>query len=276
MAAVPTPIEPNTLLTAFEIVKPLRGYSFDLDDMKRLFAALKVFTDSEREKFLAQVTQPSGMTTEEFVLQKENIRNNAFRVTVTIFGVDGEIRFGNSEQLFDAANLPNIIRGIYMTNLTAYNAVVGRDPSNNFQVNISFDKPSLFDWSLVLSAPTPNISNLTVKSFDMTFANAVIATVMTKVERKKKRFSLLHAPYSYDLWLWFLGMPLLLYWSARLMSKFPTTGGFAELKVPIWSYLTVMGLFAYRFLFLYSKWAFPINVLAYNKDYAARHRVSYS
>jgi hypothetical protein len=68
MAAVPTPIETNTLLTAFEIVKPLRWYSFDLDDIKRLFAALKAFTDNEREKFLAQVTQPSGMSTEEFVL----------------------------------------------------------------------------------------------------------------------------------------------------------------------------------------------------------------
>jgi hypothetical protein len=28
-----TPIEQNTLLTAFAIVKPLRGYSFDLDDL---------------------------------------------------------------------------------------------------------------------------------------------------------------------------------------------------------------------------------------------------
>jgi hypothetical protein len=186
MAAAPIPIEPNTLLTAFEIVKPLRGYSFDLDDIKRLFAALKAFTDNEREKFFAQVTQPSEMSTEEFELKKENIRNNAFRVTVTIFGVDGENRFGDSERLFETANLPDIIRGIYMTNLSAYQTIFGRHPQNNFQVNISFDKPALFDWSLVLTAPIPNVSNLTVKSFDITFANAVVATVMKIVERKKK------------------------------------------------------------------------------------------
>jgi hypothetical protein len=158
MPAAPITIETNTLLTAFEIVRPLRGYSFDLDDIKRLFTALKDFTDNEREKFLAHVTQPSGMSTEEFDLQKDNIRNNAFRVTVTIFGVDGENRFGNSEQLFETANLPEIIRGIYMTNLTAYKTIFWRDPQNNFQVNISFDKPALFDWSLVLTAPTPNVS----------------------------------------------------------------------------------------------------------------------
>jgi hypothetical protein len=170
--------------------------------MKRLFAALKVFTDNEREKFLAQITQPTGMITEEFIVQKEHIRNNAFRITVTIFGVDGENRFGNSEQLFEAANLPEIIRGIYMTNLTSYKTIFGCDPKNNFQVNISFDKPALFDWSLVLSAPTPNVSNLIVKSFDMTFANAVVATVMKNVERKKRRVTFLHGPYSYDLGLW--------------------------------------------------------------------------
>jgi hypothetical protein len=267
-----TPIEQDTLLTTFEIVKPLRGYSFDLEDMKRIFSALKVFTDKERETFLTQVTQPSGMKDEEFAQKKEKIRDNAFKVTVTIFGADGENRFGSSEQLFDPANLPAIIRGVYMTNRTAYQGMFGREPTNNFQVNISFEKPSLFDWSLVLSAPTPNISNLTVKSFDMTFANAIVATVMKVVTRKKKRFALLHAPYSYDVGLWFFGMPLLLYWSARLMSKFPTTSGFADLKVPVWIYLTVVGIFSYKFLFLYSKWAFPINVLAYNNDSAARHR----
>jgi hypothetical protein len=95
---------------------------------------------------------------------------------------------------------------------------------------------------------------------------------MKIVERKKKQFTLLHVPYSYDVGLWFLGMPLLLYWSARLMSKFPATDRLADLKVPVWVYLTVIGIFSYRFLFLYSKWAFPINVLAYNNDAAARHR----
>jgi hypothetical protein len=160
-----------------------------------------------------------------------------------------------------------------MTNLTAYKIILWRHPENNFQVRIAFDKPALFDWSLVLTAPTPNVSNLTGKSFDMTFANAVVATVMKIVERKKKRFTFLHAPYSYDLGLWFFGMPLVLYWSARLMSKFPMAAEIADLKVPIWIYLTVIGIFLYRFLFLYSKWAFPINVLKYNRDSAARHRI---
>jgi len=195
------PFEQNALLTAFEILKPLRGYSFDLDDLKRIFIALKTFTDKEKETFLAQVTQPTGMNNEEFAQKKEEIRNSAFKVTVTIFGADGENRFGSSEQLFEPANLPAIIRGIYMTNKTAYQGIFGRDPSNNFQVNISFDKPSLFDWSLAPSAPTPNLSSLIVKSFDITFANAIVATVMNVVARKRKQFVLLHPPYSYDVGL---------------------------------------------------------------------------
>ena len=44
------PFEQNALLTAFEILKPLRGYSFDLDDLKRIFIALKTFTDKEKKK----------------------------------------------------------------------------------------------------------------------------------------------------------------------------------------------------------------------------------
>ena len=39
-------------------------------------------------------------------------------------------------------------------------------------------------------------------------------------------------------------------------------------------YLTGLMLIAYRLLTSYAKWAFPVNVLADNKDTALKHRLA--
>lgn len=98
---------------------PLRALTVGLDDVKRVFERLSKHVEEEAERQTKELIRPPDQSEEEFAKQVMIARKNAFRITVTISGADGDL-FGDRLELFSSPNLPDEIRGIYMTNVVAY------------------------------------------------------------------------------------------------------------------------------------------------------------
>jgi hypothetical protein len=124
---------------------PLRAMTIGLDDVKRIFERLSKHVEEEAERQTNELIRPPDQSEEDFARQVAVARRNAFRITVTISGTDGEELFGDNRALFDSPNLPDEIRSIYMTNMAAYQGQTGRKPANGFALTLDFQKPPLVD-----------------------------------------------------------------------------------------------------------------------------------
>jgi hypothetical protein len=139
---------------------------------------------------------------------------------------------------------------------------------------IDFSKPDLFDPNPLVSDATPNEGNVTVNAQDITFFNAVQKVVEKRLTSHRTWYGAIHRNFAYDVGLWIVALPIGLYFSAYYMDQIIPTGSSFELfRWPLFFYFVGLSLIAYRALTAYAKWAFPVNILLENKDYALTHRV---
>jgi hypothetical protein len=113
-----------------------------------------------------------------------------------------------------------------------------------------------------------------IHSDDVTFFRAIQTIVSSKILSKKKWDSFIHWKFAYDVGLWFVAFPYALYWVTVYCDYLlPPTSPHSSFRIAFYIYGLILGLIAYRALFGYLKWAFPVNVLEENKDGATRHRL---
>lgn len=255
--------------------KPIRSITVDIEDVKKVFERLNEAVIAEGKKEEAKWVKKPDETEEAFEKRRAETLKAAFRVTVTIEGRGGEELYGDSAQLFSSPNMPHDTASVYMTNIVAFRGVAGRDPDNSFSVLLDFSKPPLLDAKSIISAPTENLSNLEAAG-----SNEWVALITNAVQKtadvKKNRRGGLHAPMIYDLGLAIIGLPLSLYacWklSDLVKSAFGPLNDF--LLSAIYVYLVFLGMWTYRILFGYLKWAFPTVELAEFSS-ARKHRLAW-
>ncbi|HEX9768563.1 MAG TPA: hypothetical protein VGA50_05255, partial [Kiloniellales bacterium] len=117
---------------------PLSSIALSLDDIRKIYNRLTKHVHEEGDREIAQLVLPEGQDEAEFEEKKKQARSEAFRVTVTIGGADGGSLYGDSVEVFDSPNVPDVIASIYMTNITAYQQVSGRQPLNSFELYLDF------------------------------------------------------------------------------------------------------------------------------------------
>jgi len=255
---------------------PIRGRELSLPKIKLAYRELTALTKKEGERIIREgVLKNEGETDEDFVKRKEQLLDNAFRITVSIMGFDGQNAYGENEAIFDSKNIPLPIKTIFFTNITAFKRNAdGHEPANRFQFWFHLDKPLLFDPNPVLSEPTPNSSRVEVHADDVTYIRAVQTIVGDRLRSKSKWYSFIHERFAYDIGLWFIAMPYALYWVTIYADYFlPSGGKHSSFRVAFFIYGMGLSLIAYRALNGYLKWAFPVNTLEENKDRATAHRV---
>jgi len=139
-------------------------------------------------------------------------------VTVTISGLDGINAYGEALDLFSSEILPAPVMSIYMTNITAYAGVFKQNPSDNFTLLLDFGKPPVFDWSSIVSNPTTNNSKLSISGLDLTFVRSVEASIANTLQHERPFWKFIHAPFVYDIGLWFIGMPYAIYFLSGIIN----------------------------------------------------------
>lgn len=253
----------------------VRGCQLTLPKIKLLYRELQEVSDKEGERIISSLVKPKKMSASEFEKQNKNLMENAFRITVSIIGYDGQTVYGEFENIFDSDNLPEQIKTIFMTNTTAYKRNAdGISPRNSVSIGLHFDKPPLFDPNPLVSEPTPNSSFAEIKSEHVGFLRAMQEIVSSKLG-SKKWYAFIHEKFSYDLGLWFVALPYALYWITIYADfLFPPGGKFSSFRIAFYIYGLGLSLILYRGIYGYLKWAFPVNILEENKDRATLHRLT--
>jgi hypothetical protein len=262
-------------IRGWEDTIPIRGCELSLPQIKMAYREFSDLARQEGERIIAALRRPDGVSEEQFEENNRRLKEDAFRITVSVIGMDGQVEYDEFEQIFASSHLPVPIRTIYFTNITAFRRNAnGNEPVNRFQVWLHFDKPPLFDPSSLLSAPTPNSSQVAINADQIAFFRAAQRIVTERLLTRRQWYSFIHEKFSYDAGLWLLALPYALYWVTVYNDYLlPEGSAHATFRWALFIYGVGISLIAYRTLTGYIKWAFPVNVLAENKDRALRHRV---
>lgn len=252
----------------------IRGVTVSLADVRKIFERLSAHLEEEADRQTKALIKPPDQTQDEFDQHVALARSNAFRITVTVTGSDGQDVFGDTLEVFESPNLPDEIFSIYMTNVVAYEGQTRRRPPNGFSLLLDFSTPPLIDNNNPVSSPTPNNSNVTIEGGRDAWVASITDATMGVLSKRKNGRGFLHAAFVYDLGLMLFGLPLGLYICWRLSSMIQTTFGGAHsfLSAAAYVYLIFAGLWLYRGLFGYTKWAFPSVELSDFESRSKRHR----
>ncbi len=148
---------------------------------------------------------------------------------------------------------------------------------NGFQLWIDFDKPPLFDPNPLVGQPTVNTSNAKLRARDITYFRATQNVFNTLANKHRHWYSAIHDKFAYDIGLWLIGAPYILYMVTVYCDRFlPSSGPHSSFRVGFYIYGIGVGLMLYRLLYSYLRWAFPVNVLKENKDTATKHRTFFA
>lgn len=260
----------------FEEEIPVRGNHFILSDIKAAYRELQQLNNKDGAQIITTLVPLEGEDDEDFRKRKEFLLDDAFRVTASIIGFEGQTIYGETVDVFDADDLPFPIRTIYFTNVSAFKRHAnGKEPPNVFSITVTFSKPPLFDPNPLLSDPTPNDSGANLQCRDVTFFRAAQTIIRHRLNSRRRWYAFIHEKFAYDIGLWFFAFPYSLYWIAIYAQHFfPDDRPNWAYRIAFFIYGIGISLVAYRALFGYLKWAFPVNCLEENKDAATANRIA--
>lgn len=254
----------------------VRGCYLSLDEIKLFYRELSKINADFGRAIISDLEREKDLSDEEWDARKSFLLRDAFCLTVSINGGKDAKFYGESEEIFSSSDLPQPIKTIFFTNINSWRRNANDTlPRNRIEVFLDFEKPALVDPSPLVSDPTPNNSNVTVTASDMTYYRAVQHLVATCLLSKRTRYEFLHRPFVYDLGMWAIILPTALILFTSFAERMIPLGSKLEpYRWALLAYLTGLALILYRVFVGYTKWAFPVNVLADNKDGAWRHRAA--
>ncbi|MEO0891784.1 MAG: hypothetical protein AAFY35_04245 [Pseudomonadota bacterium] len=260
----------------FEETIPVRGCRLSLEEIKTLYEELGSINRKYGKEIIATLPRDQEMSDQEWENYKAFLLQDAFCLTVSIKGDQDQQLYGESAEIFESSSLPNPIKAIYFNNITAWRRHASDTyPVNRMEVSLDFNKPPLLDPTSVLSAPTPNNSNVSVRANDMTFFRAVRQVLNTKLLNRRTWYSAIHRSFAYDAGIWLIALPSGLIVATHYMEVFfPAGSTWEAYRWAFFLYALGLVVLGYRFLSGYVKWAFPVNVLSDNKDRSLRHRLA--
>lgn len=268
------PEERKSGILTYEDSVPIRGYFFKLPEIKLAFREFLSVTKGEADRLVDGLPKIENETDADYANRKKLLKDQAFRITVSIVGYDGQVTYGDTEAIFDSDKISKPIRTIFFTNVTAFRPHANGDaPMNRFEVLLKFDKPPLVDPSPLVSQPTQNESSATVNAEHIGYFRAIRNIIDTRLKSNRQWYYFLHEKFVYDIGLWFVALPYSLYWATVYMDYwFNSNGDYSSFRIPFFIYALGISLIIYRILTGYVKWAFPVNVLEENDDRATQHR----
>jgi hypothetical protein len=253
---------------------PLGSVGFTLAGIRKMWRELNDLVAEQGEIELARLVKPDDQSDDDFAAYKNTTRRDVFKILGTVeFDNDVAIHDTDPEIVWVESDGPKI-RYIYLSNITPYQQRIGTKPDHAFEVVLDFRNPRLLDATSILSAPTPNDTKLSVSGGRTGWQAGVEASVRRNIARRRPIRSWFHGAFIYDLFLLLLGLPLAFYacWffapviSDHTAKLGPVVAGAA------YFYVGLCVTWAYRFLFTYAKWAFPLVEIIDQGASPIRHR----
>lgn len=232
--------------------------SLDKDDLRKFCDILQERANSAAEIEVG-LFQQNEQTNEQYQTNKQTLRES-FQLKVTISGKEGEELWGSIEEVFGSANFPEQVKSLYVDSESTLRHVHNYYPHNSFKIFMDFNKPKIFDLSLLPSHSTPNESNIEVQGYDATWVNGVFSELKKFIDNRSSTLSIVHSHSVYDILLWLLGFPLSFWVCSRLSNHieavFGNTNAFATSALYLYAFVAT--LFIFRVLFHYLRWVCPL------------------
>jgi len=162
----------NNLRTheSYEQITPVRGCKVSLDNIKEVYSELSRINFEHGQREIANLVKSPDTTDEQWEAHTQNLLENAFRLAISITGEGDQRVYSFDIEIFSSDNLPRQIERIYLDNIVAYKPYANQlEPANKISVMLDFDKPTLLDPHLVVSAATPNESKVHINGTDISF-----------------------------------------------------------------------------------------------------------
>jgi|GEM_PF-2154682 len=236
----------------------ISSLSLDKDDLRKFCDILQERAHSAAEIEVG-LFEKREQTDEQYAENIKTLRES-FNLNITISGKNGEELWGTIEEVFDSVNFPEEVKSLYVDSESTLRHVHNYYPHNSFTIFLDFNKPKIFDLSLMPSHGTPNESNIEVKGYDATWVNGVFSELKKFIDYRSSTLSVVHSHSIYDILLWVLGFPVSFWvcskFSTQIESVFSSTNAFATSALYLYTFVAT--LFIFRVLFHYLRWVCPL------------------
>lgn len=247
---------------------------FSLEGLKAIFVELAEIVREQGEIEISQLTKNADQSEDEFSKIKSDLRENVFKVLSTVNYEDGSSVHSRDPSVLQLSPNGPFIKSFYISNITPYKNRVGVEPEHMFELFIDLRQPPLFDASRFVSSATDNETNLSIRGTRSGWRAGIEAAVNKHILRKRPVRTFFHGPFVYDLFQMIVGFPLAFY-ACWLMSDWINSKLSWTAPVVIgafYIYIALAAIWGYRFLFSYTKWAFPLVEISDQATRPAAHR----
>lgn len=163
---------------------------------------------------------------------------------------------------------------VFMTNTSAFLAAANVQPTNKFSLWLDFSQPPLLDANTFVSGPTPNGSGLKIEGDRPGWMAGIEKTVVERIDKRHNFRKALHGHFVYDYGMLAFGAPFSLYlcWLSMDFVQI-NSSSWPILQAAAFVYIFFVGLWIYRVLFSYLRWAYPIAELKEQLSRPRKHRI---
>ncbi|NSZ62810.1 hypothetical protein G6L16_005585 [Agrobacterium tumefaciens] len=250
----------------------LKSFSVSIDEIKKIWRELNDLVSEQGEIEINRLTRLENHTEDDFNAYKERLRKEIFVILGTILWEDDSAIHTSDPELLSADGM--LISEVYLSNITPYKLETkGVKPEHNFELLIDFKFPPLLDASTPVSHPTPNATFLRIEGTRSSWKAGVENIVHRHIRTRRPLRNWFHGNLIYDLFLMMLGLPSALYGCWLMSGAITNIFGFNNFVLgAAYLYVGFVGIWIYRLLFSYSRWAFPKVELRDQATRPKRHR----
>jgi len=183
-------------------------------------------------------------------------------IQLGVFGSDGE--YVQTDDLNDINDLnhptlPDSISRVELNNKSKYKLFAERNPFHYFELTLDFRAPKILDLNSSPTRATENDSSVNVLGINNNWVDGTFSALKKIFDEAKSGATIFHRHAVYDLVLWLIYVPLVIYALFRIdiwaMSKLGKLS--PGLQFTIYLYMLVFSLLVFRFAFNYARWLYP-------------------
>lgn len=232
--------------------------SLDKDNLRRFCNILQERANSAAE-LEVDLFPKDDQTDEQYEANLQTLRESS-QLKVNISGKDGEELWGSIDEVFESVNFPEQVKSFYVDSETTLRYIHNYYPHNSFKILLDFNKPKIFDLSLMPSHGTPNASKVEVQGYDATWVNGLFSEIKKFIDNRSSTLSFVHNHSIYDILLWFFGLPLSFWFCSKLTASIESAfgGNNAFVISALYLYVFLVSVFVFRVLFHYLRWVCPL------------------
>lgn len=255
---VTLPQEPAALPMEYRRDIRIENVVLDRTDIVNLMSLVQSKTNDAQELQFATENEALFESREKL---EEEVRR-VFRINYNIHDFKDNMLSGYDVINLDTGGIPENIKSVYISNINAFKtAASGRLPRNGVDIFVDFKRPSMaINFLNMPSNPTDNKSVANVFGLDEDWVISTHQKLREFLDSRKTKRSFIHRSGVYDLFLYVIYIPILLWGAFRIESNFSSV--FVESSVvflaAIYIYGFVLSLVSGRVIFQYLRWLFPI------------------